>query len=52
MAMPEEESKRGGIEANEPRPIQDHGQSINIHAIPDGTPLYPGTPSLAKEFLT
>ena len=30
----EEESKRGGTEATEPRPIQDDGQGIMIHAVP------------------
>ena len=37
--MPEEE-KRGGAEATEPKPIEDPGSSIFIHAVPDNGPIW------------
>ena len=49
--MPEEELKRGGTEAIVPRPIENLGQCITIHSVPDGDWIWPETPSLAKEFL-
>ena len=48
--MPEE-AKRGGTEANVPVPIEDEGQSINIHAVNDKAAIFPETPDLAQEFL-
>ena len=54
--MPEEvkeEAKRGGTDAAAHRPIEDPGQSITIHATPDGHRgiIVSKTPSLAQEFL-
>ena len=49
--MPDEEAKRGGIETTVARPIEDPGQGILIHAVPNAEPIYPETPNLAQEFL-
>ena len=48
--MPQEEAKRGGTEAIVPRPIEEPGQMIVIHAVPDGNWIVPEIPSLAQEF--
>ena len=42
---------RGGTEATDLRPIEDTGQSITIHSVLSGCPIFPETPSLAQEFL-
>ena len=47
----EEEAKRGGAEANVPKPIEDAGQNITIHAVSDGFNIKRVTPNLAQEFL-
>ena len=52
--MPEEEEKRGGTEEEPivPRPIEDPGQRITIHAVPDGVNgiIFPETPNIVQEF--
>ena len=45
MAMPVEATRGGTV-----RPIKDPGQSITIHAIIDGHPIWPETPNIAQEF--
>ena len=48
----DEEYKRGGTKKgpNVPRSIEDPGQRITIHAVPEGYAIRPNTPSLAQEF--
>ena len=46
-----EEAKKGGTNAILPRPIQEAGQSIMIHGVSYGDPIFPESPNLAQEFL-
>ena len=44
---------KGGTEETSLKPIDEPGQSITIHAVPEGITgwVHPETPSLALEFL-